>query len=265
MTLLWLAYGAGLLSVLNPCGFALLPAFLTLYTDASPSNRLARGLAVGLVVSAGFAAVYTAAGLLLALGLRPLLTVVPWLAVALIAGRQLGIRLHTNKFTRDGGGLRAAASFGLGYAVASLSCTLAILLSVVTQALTAGDAASVVAVFVAYAAGATTLLLVLSLAAALASAGLARALRRFSRYTNRIAGALLAASGLYLIAYWAPALRTGRPNATLAETAGELTAWLSRIINAHLATVALAALLIVAAAAAVLVRRRSRTASSRRG
>lgn len=191
-----------------------------------------------------------------------MLTVV---GVALTAGRQLGIRLNANKITQDGGGLRAAASFGPGYAVASLSCTLAILLSVVTQALTAGDAASVVAVFVAYAAGATTLLLVLSLAAALASAGLARALRRFSRYTNRIAGALLAASGLYLIAYWAPAPRTGRPNATLAETAGEFTAWLSRIVNAHLATVAPAALLIVAAAAAVLVRRRSRTASSRRG
>ena len=64
-----LAAITGALSVLNPCGFPLLPAFLSFYvgTDDSrlPSapSRVAQGLQIGLFVTAGFLGVFTLIGL----------------------------------------------------------------------------------------------------------------------------------------------------------------------------------------------------------
>jgi hypothetical protein len=65
--LLTLAFTAGLLAPVNPCGFALLPAYLG-YTAADQaeqpvSGRLARALGVGAALGVGFAATLGAAGL----------------------------------------------------------------------------------------------------------------------------------------------------------------------------------------------------------
>jgi transposase len=73
-----LALGAGVLSTLNPCGFALLPAFVS-YTvkqqvsassAASPSSwqRLLRGGILGLPLTAGFLLIFLGASGMLALG-----------------------------------------------------------------------------------------------------------------------------------------------------------------------------------------------------
>ena len=58
MNLLALAFTAGMLAPVNPCGFALLPAWITSTTvtggtDAMPV-RLARALRTGAVLTVGF-------------------------------------------------------------------------------------------------------------------------------------------------------------------------------------------------------------------
>jgi hypothetical protein len=68
-------------------------------------------------------------------------------------------------------------AFGAAYAFASLSCTLAVLLSVIAQALATDNLAQLVAVFAAYAAGAATLLMALALSAAFAKQGLTAKVR----------------------------------------------------------------------------------------
>ena len=70
--LLVLAFGAGLLAPVNPCGFGLLPAVLTATTTTSTRGtglveRLAGGLRAGLALTAGFTATFTVIGLLLKL------------------------------------------------------------------------------------------------------------------------------------------------------------------------------------------------------
>lgn len=252
------AFGAGMLSTVNPCGFALLPAFLAFNlgsdnqptpTSGAPSSAMARrvinGLAAGALVSVGFAGVFTLTGLLVAIGLRSIVGAVPWLAViigivlvglgaGIAGGRHLGLTVRsrrTGSHTRRGSA--GMLAFGAAYAVASLSCTLAVLLAVIAQALAASSLTTLVAVFAAYAAGASTVLVLLALSTALASSALTTGLRRVSRYLPRIAGAVLAASGLYLIAYWAPALNSGRANGTLARGTSPLTAALSNFVQQH--------------------------------
>jgi cytochrome c-type biogenesis protein len=280
------AFAAGALSTVNPCGFALLPAFLAYYmgqeTDAAPGSlavRLYRGVSAGAALTAGYAGVFTVAGLLLAVGLRFLIGVVPWLAVAigaglaalgvaLLAGRTVGLRLNANKLVRRRGGVRGVVIFGAAYAVASLSCTLAVLLAVIAQALAAADVAAVIGVFAAYATGAASVLVLLAVSAALASGALARVVRRALPYVSRVSGAVLVVSGGYLVAYWVPQLAGQRSGTALsrggATVAGTFTQWLEGRIGL-VAVAAVLALVGVAALVAASAQRERRGAARQPG
>ena len=72
-----------------------------------------------------------------------------------------------------------------------------------------GSVIQLLAVFGAYAAGSASLLVAISLSAALAKGALTRAVRRGAAISNRATGALLAASGIYLVLYWLPSLGSG--------------------------------------------------------
>ncbi len=221
MVILAFAFGAGLVSPLNPCGFGLLPAFLgsQLGSDderskASMANRLWRGLAAGGAVSVGFAGVLVSAALLVALGLRSILAFVPFAAagiglvlivsgVAVLAGRRIAVsklsRLAALR-TDSGNVTTRLVAFGAGYAVASVACTLAILLAVVGQALSTENFAGMVAVLAAYGAGSATLLTALSVSTAIAGSVLSARLRRVLPFMERLSGVLLVLSGAYLVA-----------------------------------------------------------------
>ena len=63
------AFGAGMVSAVNPCGFALLPVYLSLYLGADDAHyserawyvRVARAAGVAAVVTAGFGLLFGAA------------------------------------------------------------------------------------------------------------------------------------------------------------------------------------------------------------
>ena len=94
--------------------------------------------------------------------------------------------------------------FGASYAVASLSCTLPVMLVYVFSA--TDDTVSGFVSFGAYAAGTTVVLMTLSLALALARESVVRRLRAALQYVDRIAAVLLVLVGGYLIWYGARAL-----------------------------------------------------------
>jgi cytochrome c-type biogenesis protein len=271
VTLLSFAFGAGNLATVNPCGFAMLPAFLAFYlgddttTGVGRSGRLANGLAVGGAVSAGFAGVFIAAGLVVTAGLRSLVGYVPWVAVvigaaliavgiAMVAGRHIGLQLSERFRPGTERSYRRMVVFGAAYATASLSCTLAVLLAVVAQALATDNPLQMLAVFGAYGAGSATVLTGLAVAAAGAKAGLARALRRLLPVANRVAGAVLVLSGAYLVRYWLPALGngSGRGRAVLGGP-DRLSSRLSTLFDAHRPLFGVLAAVLIAAATAVAV------------
>ncbi len=108
-----LAFTAGLVATVNPCGFAMLPAYLSWYlgTDDSPTgqppvlaDRLGRALVVGGTASLGFLVVFGITGSLITAGVRSFIDYMPWVAlvigaalamlgVALLSGRELRIAL----------------------------------------------------------------------------------------------------------------------------------------------------------------------------
>ncbi len=276
-TALAFAFAAGLLATVNPCGFTMLPSFLTFYLGAHEDDgdrqsllaRVRQGLVVGAVLSLSFGAVFVVAGLLVSAGLRTVIEIVPWVAVAvavgllgigaaMLAGRHVGLTSASRVSVRTGarGGHRRVALFGVTYALASLSCTLAVFLVVVGQALSVADPVQLVAVFAAYTAGSASLLVALSLSAALAKGALARRVRRLLPIVNRVSGALIVASGVYLLLYWLPSL-TGGPAATdsaAARATKRVSATLADFFSANAALFAvLLALFGVLAAAVVAI------------
>lgn len=275
MTALAFAYGAGLLSTVNPCGFAMLPAFLAFSMGHDDSSRQHRatlrflhGVTIGLALSAGFAAVFVTAGILLSAGLRSLITVVPWLAVgigvvlatvgvAMLAGRHIGLAVGPITVSREAGrGHRRVLLFGMGYALASLSCTLAVFLAVIAQALATANVLRLLGVFAAYAAGGATVLTALSVSTAMAAGMVSRAVRRLLPIAGRLSGVLLVLSGAYLVAYWLPALV--HPGTTANESVADISrrpsAFLTAVFSAHQQALGVVGGLILVATAGATLR-----------
>ena len=259
------AFVAGTVATVNPCGFALLPAYLARRVGVEDGSRggadaVSRALAVGGVTTAGFMLVFGTIGTAIGLGARELTRALPWAGLAIgaalllagaavLAGGHLRLRLPQPRRRSTGGGLRGDVLFGIGYGTASLSCTLPIFLAATGGAVTGSLAGSVLA-FLAYAAGMGTILTALAVAAALSQQGLARALRRLVPYVNRASGALLALAGAYVVYYWAFFLwpgsdtrTSGRSLINRGETlSSQAATWLGSNSGQTTATAVLAAL-----------------------
>ncbi len=227
---LGLAFTAGLVATVNPCGFAMLPAYLSYFMGSdsdvplSRSASLTRGLVVGSVVSSGFLAVFGLSGLLLTLGLQSLTDVLPWLAlvigvvlgvlgIAMIRGFYLNVRLPGIRGAAKERNLRSLFLFGVSYAIASLSCTLPVFLSLVPVTLSQQTLVGGVATFVVYGLGMSTVLVFLTLAMSLGRTSIVRWMRSSARYINTMSGVILLAAGAFIVWYWATILSVGAAEA----------------------------------------------------
>ncbi len=214
-----IALVAGGLSTVNPCGFALLPAFLSLYVGADEARlpggatRVMQGLLVGLVVTGGFLTTFGAIGLPLVLGAGRVVDAIPWagltmgvalvvMGTVLLAGGHASITLRSPVTVHRDRRLATVYLFGVGYGAASLGCALPVLLAVVGASLAGHGVIASLQVLAFYAAGMGLVLMALSVSAALLRDGLARRLKSILPYSQRIAGALLTVTGAYLGYYW---------------------------------------------------------------
>jgi cytochrome c biogenesis protein CcdA len=220
------AFGAGMVSAVNPCGFAMLPAYLALYLrdgmddTSGRGGRLVRALQVGGTVTIGFVALFGVAGGVLAAGTRSVAGALPWLGFAtglllltVGAWSALGGTLYARVGERlaqgvggvagvDRAGWRGYLAFGLAYGLASLSCTLPIFLAVVGSGLTLDSAPFVASQLVLYGAGMGLVVTVLTVATALFRGALLDRSRRLSRYVGPVASALMLIAGAYIVYYW---------------------------------------------------------------
>ena len=183
---LTLAFSAGMVATLNPCGFAMLPAYLSYFMvlsgdrDRSTASALRSALVVGGVVSAGFLLVFGIAGIVITAGFRTVIDWIPWLAlgigvavvilgVAMLRGYEMTLGLPKAKRAGKGRGLGSVFGFGVSYAVASLSCTLPVFLTVVATQLTQRSFAGGMVIFLAYGLGMSIVLLGMTVVMALGS------------------------------------------------------------------------------------------------
>jgi cytochrome c biogenesis protein CcdA len=271
--LVGLAFGAGLLAALNPCGFAMLPAYLALVVRGEDVDRhaaVARAVTATAAMAAGFLAVFGGFGVLTVSAAATVQRYLPYVTVVigivlvalgiwLLAGREITMLRGAARGARWAPTARLGSMFtyGISYAVASLSCTVGPFLAVTAAALRGGSVLGGMAVYVAYAAGFTLVVGVLAVAAALASSAAVDRMRRIVPYVNRISGALLLVVGVYVGYYGLYEIRlfagNGNPEDPVIAAAGRVQGAIAGWVHQHGAwpwLVALAALIIAAFAAA---------------
>ncbi|OCB56791.1 hypothetical protein A5722_12945 [Mycobacterium vulneris] len=254
--LVGLAFGAGLVAALNPCGFALLPGYLALVVrGTSPRGSvqaLGRALVATVVMTAGFVAVFGAFGLLTVAAASTVQRYLPYVTLLigvvlvvlgcwLLAGRRLGLLLPDAVAGHTGWAptarLGSMAGYGVGYALASLSCTVGPFLAVTGATLESNTALHRVAVFAAYAAGFALVVGVLAIAAALVGTVVVDRLRRIVPYISWISGALLIAVGAYVAYYGWYEIQlfgaAGNPSDPVIAAAGRVQGTLAGWVHRH--------------------------------
>jgi cytochrome c biogenesis protein CcdA len=271
--LVGLAFGAGLVAALNPCGFAMLPAYLALVVRGEDVGRRAavgRAVTATAAMAVGFLAVFGGFGVLTVSVAATVQRFLPYVTVTIgIILVVLGIWLLTGReITALRGAARGARwvptarlgsmlGYGVSYAVASLSCTVGPFLAVTAAALRGGSVLGAMTVYVAYAAGFTLVVGVLAVATALANSAAVDRMWRIVPYANRIGGALLLFVGLYVGYYGLYEIRlftgNGTPDDPVIAAAGRVQGAIAGWVHHHGAwpwLMALPVLIIVALAAA---------------
>lgn len=217
------AFAAGMASATNPCGFALLPAYIGLLLGRSARSEaphLGRRLGVAgliaLAVTTGFIALFASVGLIIGAGGQAVTGLFPFV------GLLVGILLILTGAYRLGGGLLYSAApeqlsarlgagstgprgyllFGLTYGIASLSCTLPIFLAVLGGSLATANLGDTLLQMVLYGLGMGLMISLLTLAVALFQEGMQRWLKRAMRYADPLGTAFLFIAGMYIVYYW---------------------------------------------------------------
>ncbi len=214
--LLGLAFAAGMVAAFNPCGFAMLPAYLALVIEREGGGRLAavgRALLASAVMALGFLTFFGLFGLLTVSVASTVQRYLPYgtvvigsalaaLGIWLLMGRPLpGLPGGLGSRWAPTARLGSMFGYGVGYALASLSCTVGPFLAVTGSSLRSGSVLAALAVYAAYAAGIALVVGALAVAVALASATAIGRMRRMLPFVNRASGAVLVAVGLYVAYY----------------------------------------------------------------
>jgi cytochrome c-type biogenesis protein len=277
-----LAFSAGMVATVNPCGFALLPAYLSYFLGLEDDSLgdgtggsgragpvatarrapVVRALAVSAAVTLGFLVVFAVMGFAWSSVSGVIGQRLPWftlvvgavlvvLGIAMLRGFEPVVRLPRLQLSADGRQLGSMFLYGVSYAIASLSCTIPIFIGIVSTTLERQSFLAGMSTFVAYGLGMGMTLSILTIAVALARSGIVRNFRRILPHINTISGVLLVVAGLFVSYYaWVELreLRSGGSSGVVSwsrDLQSSMQRWVEGVGGGRLA---LAAAIIIAAA-----------------
>jgi cytochrome c-type biogenesis protein len=208
-----LAIVAGVLATFNPCGFALLPAYMGMIAAANEGRSKAQALISGLRfasgMTVGFILLFGTFGLVFApfasaiSRYLPIVTIVVGLLIValgfwLLLGRKVGGGGSLIKGWSPGGGWFSQVGYGLTFAIVSLSCTLGPFLAVTGASIRSSDFFGIVFTFIAFALGMGAAVTVIAVATALIGSQVSVWMRSKSEVISRVTGSLVILAGLYV-------------------------------------------------------------------
>lgn len=220
------AFGAGMVSAVNPCGFAMLPVYLSLYLGADDGGfrqksiwtRLLKSFWIALVVTAGFGLLFGLVGAAVSAGGTFLMQFMPWLSVVIgvflcflgfwiFLGNSLSFHFVLSLASKIGDPRKISVMgfflFGLAFGATSLSCTLPIFLMVVGGSVAAGDFKGGVLQFVSFTLGMGSIMQLLTLGIAVIKEGVVvGTLQKVLPYVQKVSALLLILAGAYIVYYW---------------------------------------------------------------
>jgi cytochrome c-type biogenesis protein len=254
IVLIIFAFSAGTIAFLNPCGFAMLPTYISYFIEGNSQSqpqpqrvsiydntssttasrtrsilvkKLYHGFAVGLLATGGFIAIFGFVGISISFVGIGIIKFFPWFGVlsgiviiSIGIAKMFGKTFHVNipifkdRIIYSGESNKATNPikrrriyltsflFGIGYALASLSCTLPIFLLVIFQGLSTGGVTHGSIISLTYALGMGIVMIAVSLAISLSNQTfLMKWLTKLMPKMNIITSIVLILAGSYLLYY----------------------------------------------------------------
>ena len=219
------AFGAGMVSTVNPCGFAMLPAYLGFYMNSATNQsqeihmvtELRKALLIGTIVTLSFVFLFGIFRLIIVAGIKTAISLIPWLGlitgiVLIISGSWLwkGNKLYTRFPSTiaahignpNVANIKGYFLFGLSYGVASLSCTLPIFLSVVGLTFTDINFLPMLYRFFMYSLGMGTVIIIVTVGIAVFQETSLRLFRKSLPLIQPFSSILMILAGAYIVFYW---------------------------------------------------------------
>lgn len=206
---------AGMLAAFNPCGFAMLPAYLgalILGQSENAAQNYRRAVYFSVGMATGLIAVFAGFALLIAPFTSAVEAYLPYITlamasilavtgVALLWGKSFALTGLFRPSLAPNTRFLSQVGYGVTYALASLSCTIGPFLAATTLALRSGSFWNVLATFVTYGAGMAVVVFLLALLTASSHQNVISAMRRNATIIEKIMGALLVLIAVYLATY----------------------------------------------------------------
>jgi cytochrome c biogenesis protein CcdA len=203
-----LVMGAGAITLLSPCGYALIPAYIGY--SATRGISLGRALIRSALASSGIILVYALMAGLIFLARETVRASIPHLAllagliittmgVLKISTQALPTIAPVKNFTPTGEA--SFLLFGVAYGLGASGCNLPIFISVLIYA-TLASAGGPLVIMLAYALGVIAPLIIVGALASLLGLTIVKRLGGISHHLHRIGGMVLIAAGIYLLYFY---------------------------------------------------------------
>lgn len=217
------AFGAGMVAAFNPCGAAMLPAYIGYQLSgeaetSDPMMAVLRGFYLGGIVTAGFVILSLAVGLIVTVGGDAIFTAVPFAGLGvgilitllgiwmLISKWHMGIWMATRLHPSAERSARGVFLFGIVYGISSLGCAFPVFLAAVGilagQRLAELDILASLLRFASYGLGMGMVLTGITIGVVFFREAVAQMLRMLFPYVNIAGNLALVVAGMYLIWYW---------------------------------------------------------------
>lgn len=213
-----IALVAGILATFNPCGFALLPAYLSalvLGSEQQSANKYAvyfRALRFSLGMALGLVLVFSLFALIvfpLSLSLEQYLPAVTALigvalllfGIQLLRGKSPTLKRILNPNIAPRQQFLTQIGYGVTFALGSLSCTIGPFLAITSTAFASGSLATILLSFILYGLGMGVTILILALLTAATNRALISKIRGATPVIEKITAVLVIVVGLYICIY----------------------------------------------------------------
>lgn len=206
---------AGMLAAFNPCGFAMLPAYLgvqILGQSTDEKGNYLRALKFSFGMGVGLLATFTAFGFLVIPFAGAIERYLPWVTVgiailllvtgvAILFGNTIGLTRLFRPSIAPTKGLWSQIGYGVTYALASLSCTIGPFLAVTATAIRSSSWLEVLITFALYGAGMSAIIFLLALLTASSSQKFIIWTKQKGKLLERLIAGFLILVSVYLFIY----------------------------------------------------------------
>jgi cytochrome c-type biogenesis protein len=207
---LFYPFTAGVFVLLSPCGYALIPGYISYYLGSEIT--VSRALKGGVASTLGLITIYSIIGLgATGIGgfIKPYVTLFTVFAaiILIVLGLLIIVEIpipsaYFQIFSSEQRGMQGFYLFGITYGLAAAGCTAPIFFSIILLSLTISGPFNVLITFLLYALGVGVPLIATSFLVATAKRPLITRIQNLTPRLHKISGIVLILVGLYLIYYY---------------------------------------------------------------